>query len=793
LAAIAGWLSKIGWAKREGLEVTRRAISSAIDAGPATLTVSLSWPSPPAAAVLAWAARSLAGEGDAFGDGRILFAGMASSSVKLLGATFVERGVAARTWRPTPSEPMTARRDAMATAFLPKRLKAGTPTAFPCEDLVPLLHVNARAGSDPWAPKWKGFLKSGRTFVERGHGGRYGLLRDDFGETRTSRPFGFIVPRVSVGRRREAEIQSIPGPLDAVVLDLSPRWMGPWNVAEALESALVDLKIARGNVPLPPVVVLVSDPRCALAAMRMGAEARKHEIVAATRLTRALYLGFGDGIAHTGHREDPDRIVVHAAATHEAEIVEALLELAEQVQSEHPDSAEALAGAADTLSAMAHTTRPPLADGSPVERRFTFVDAEERVRDALRREGDLPQRAAIDRALAAGRDSARRLMRDTPARMALSEAMEAAVGRSKVAFVADLAGDAVEARTRAPDGLLVASRNEAFAMLGNERLDRLILACRGADALRLLVELPHPGREVVFVLAPNEAATAGRIAEHLMSWPEFSDVHPRCAAFMAALPPTLGHLLALAAKAPATRGTKPNKPARTDTAFRSAAEVIVLFDDGAEEGFAAGSDVVVLQGDAPCVKPAAELVEGDLVVLPPQTISDEVAREMGWDGEAALLDDEVGRYKSVLAAWLAGPGRGVTANNIVSQMRAIDPEMSAPHASTVRYWLSAAKAQLDPAPRASTDPQWFAAFCKIIGYGGGDSHALGDHFDDHRAKLRRDGKLRRCLVERFIFDRYDATLHHDIPRETVETLRRQLLSYVRAVAEVHRGGWGTGP
>jgi hypothetical protein len=273
---------------------------------------------------------------------------------------------------------------------------------------------------------------------------------------------------------------------------------------------------------------------------------------------------------------------------------------------------------------------------------------------------------------------------------------------------------------------------------------------------------------------------------------EFADVHPRCAALIAALPPALGKLLALAARAPATRGTKSNKPARGDMSFRSAAEVIVLFDDGAEEGFAAGSEVVVLTGDAPCVKPATELVEGDLVVLPPQTVSDEVAREMGWDGEAALLDDEVGHYKSALAAWLRGPGRGVTANSIVSQMRAIDPEMSAPHPSTVRYWLSAAKAQLDPAPRASADPHWFAAFCKIIGYIGGDSHALGDHFDDHRAKLRQDGKLRRCLVERFIFDRYDATLHHDIPLETVEALRRRLLSYVRAVAEVHRGGWGTG-
>ncbi|MGH3431137.1 MAG: hypothetical protein ACRDQZ_26805, partial [Mycobacteriales bacterium] len=628
-------------------------------------------------------------------------------------------------------------------------------------------------------------------FVKRGHRGRYGLPRDHFGGAAETRPFGFVVPRVSVGQRREAEIRSIPGEIDAVILDLSPRWMGPWNVAEALEMALVDLKVARGRERLPAVVVMVSDPRCALAALRVGAEAKAHDIVTATCFERSLYLGSVDGVAQTEPRVDPSRVVVHAAATREAEIVEALLGLAEKVHQSHPETAEALAGAANSLSAMAQTTRPPLAENAIVERRVTFVDAESRVRDALSREGDFPELKSVDRALEEGRASARRLMRETPARLALLEATEAARRGQRIGFVADQAGDAIAARAQDTSGLILASRSDAYDRLWGERLDRLVFACRGADALRLMVELPHPAEEAVFVLAPNEAATAGLIADLVVSWPEFGHVAQRCVAVRQSLPPTLGPLLALAAKAPPARGSRPIESARNDTAFRAAAEVVVLFEDGAEEGFAPGGEVVVLTGGAPTVKPAAELVEGDHVVLPPQNVSDEVAREMGWSGEAALLDEEVNSYKAVLAAWLRGAGSGITAREIVDGMREFDPLMPPPHPSTVRYWLSAAKADRDPAPRASADPRWFAAFCRLIGYTGKDAHALGDHFDEHRTKLRRDGKLRRCLVERFLFARYDAELHHQIPREKVEVLRKRLLSYVRAVAEVHRGGWGT--
>ena len=784
------WLRRIGWEQRPGLEATRRAISAGIEAGPGSLTVCLSWPSPPAAAVLAWAGRSLAGEGDVLGDGRVLFAGMGSTGAQLLGSTFVNRKDAVQAWRPAQSIAMTARRDAMATSFLPNRLKPGAPDEFPCDDLVPLLHVNSREGAQPWAPQWKGFLKSARSFIERGRAGRYGLPRDRFGEVSATRPFAFVLPRVSIGRRRQDEIRAIPGTLDAVVLDLSPRWMGPWNVAEALELALVDVKTGLRRTTLPPIVALVSDPRCALAAMRVAADARLHEMVESIGFSCTFHVGFLDGTKTAVPREDPPQIIVHGAATHEAEIAEALLELADRVSPDHPETAEALAGAADTLSAMVHTTRPPLADKELAERRVTFVDAEERVRDALRQEGDVPERSAIEKALTLGRDAARRLMRDTPARMALAEATAAALSGSRIGFVTDQIGDAIEARKQAPAGLIVVSRNEAPAAFTEEQLDRLVLACRGVDAVRLLVELPRPGREAVFVFGPTDAATAARIAEHVVSWPELTEAHARCMALLAALPPSLGRLLALATKAPATRGTKPKRPLRSDAALRSGAEVLVLFDDGSEEGFAAGSEVVVLSVKTPRVKPASQLNEGDLVVLPPQSVSDEVAREMGWDGEAALLDHDVGSYKAVLAAWLEGAGAKMTANEVVRQMRMIDPHMSVPHPSTVRYWLSAAKAQKDPTPRASIDPRWFAAFCRIIGYTG-DSNALGDHFDAHRAKLRRDGQLRRCLVERFLFDRYDAVLHHDIPRETVDVLRRRVLSYVRAVAEVDRGRWGT--
>lgn len=759
--------------------------------GPGSLTVSLSWPSPPAAPLLAWAGRAVAGEGDPVGDGRILFAGMGSGGSRLLASVKVDRGVCAAAWRPTSGVAMTPRRDAMATAFLPRRLKSGAPATLPCADLVPLLQVNGRAGSEPWAPRWGGFLRSARGFVERGHKGRYGVPSDQYGETGASRPFGLLVPRASSGRRRSEEIAAIPGDLDAVVLDLSPRWMGPWNVAEALETALVDLKAGRPLGTLPPILALVSDPRCALAAMRVASEARTRAFVAQTRLRRAAYLGQADGVADDSAREEPRTISVHAAATHEAEIVEALLELAEAVHEQRPETADALAGAADTLSAMARTTRPPLVAGEFAEYRYTFVDAEQEVRDALRREGDPAERAAIDRALLTGREAAGRLMRETPAHLALQEARDAATAGQTVGFVTDQVADAVAARAEPQAGLMVVARNEAFDRLRGKRLDRLVIASRGADALRLLVELPRPGRDVVLVMAPNEAAVAGRIVQHLLSWPEYAGVAARCAALAAALPPTLGKLLDLAAKAPPARGAKPLRLVRTDPRFRAAAEVVVLFDDGGEEGFAPGSEVVVLVEDVPRVKPASQLVAGDAVVLPPQSVADEVAREMGWDGEAALLDDEVSRYKTRLAAWRRGEGAGASVKAIVAKMRAIDPDMPTPHASTVRYWLSAASAQQDPAPRASADPRWFSAFCAIIGYGdGGDPHALGERFDAHRARLRRDGKLRRCLVERFVFDRYDAGLHRNIPAADVARLRGRLLSYVRSAVEVHRGGEG---
>lgn len=794
VVAFDPWLLRVGWPDRRGLEPVRAAVAEAIAEGPGSLTVSLSWPSPPAAPLLAWAGRAVAGEGDPVGDGRILFAGMASGGARLLASMQVDRQVSAAAWRPASGVAVTPRRDAMATAFLPRRLMSGAPAALPCTDLVPLLQVNGRVGVEPWASRWGGFLRSARGFVGRGHRGRYGLPSDRYGETASSRPFGFLVPRASSGRRRSEEIAAIPGDLDVVVLDLSPRWVGPWNVAEALETALVDLKAGRPYGALPPILALVSDPRCALAAMRVGSEARTRAFVLQTRLRRVAYLGQANGVVDETAREEPRTISVHAAATHEAEIVQALLELAEAVHEHRPETAEALAGAADALSAMARTTRPPLAAGEHAEQRYTFVDAELEVRDALRREGDPPERMAMDRALQAGREAASRLMRETPAHLALQEARRAAATGQRVGFVADQVADAVAARSDAPAGLIVVARYEAFDRLRDERLDRLVIASRGADALRLLVELPRPGQDVVLVLAPNEAAIAGRLAQHLSSWPEYAGLAGRCAAVTAALPPTLGKLLDLAAKAPPTRGAKPLRPTRTDTGFRAAAEVVVLFDDGSEEGFAPGSDVVVLFGDVPRVKPASELVAGDAVVLPPQSVSDEVAREMGWDGEAALLDDEVGRYKARLAAWRRGEGAATTVKAIVAKMRVIDPDMPTPHASTVRYWLSAAGAQQDPAPRASADPRWFAAFCAIVGYGdGGDPHALGERFDAHRARLRRDGKLRRCLVERFVFDRYDAALHRNIASADVDRLRSRLLSYVRGAVEVHRGGEGRDP
>ena len=784
------WCAAIGLPNHHGFDATRAVLAHGVAAPTGSLVVAVSWPSPPASPLLTWAARSIAKEKCVVGDARLVLAGVAGRTAKLLATTSIEREKALPEWRPRTDARGSARRDAMAEAFL--RLKAGAPPRLPLEDLAPLLRVNARKGAPPWASRWKGFLGSARAFLEHGHGGRYGKLYEAFGTARDGRPFAFVLPRASVGRRRVEEIAAIPGDVDAVVLDFSPRWMGPWNVVEALEEALADLKIAPGGRLAAPVVVLVSDPRCALAALSVGKHSFELEVTKTkAELLTSFYAGREDGTQSDRSRIEPEKIIVDAVAVDEIAIAEELFDVADQVGETHPETADALAAAAHMLSTMAMSLRPPLAGAAldaPVE---TFVGAAVGVRETLRREGDHPVSRKIDAVLKRGEALSLRLLRETPARLALEEAKAAAAEGLRVGFVCDRPGDAAAVRREASDGLVIASRREAVERLADETFDRTYIVCRGGEAARIFAELPHPGREIRFVLTPYEAATAGRIADLVSSWPQLAAAHTRCGTLRDALPPTLGRLLGLEAKAPPARGARSNRRSRSEEA-RASAEVILVFEDGSEDGFALGAEVIVLVDDVPRVKAASKVLPGDLVVLAPQAVSDEIAREMGWDGEQALLDDEVTAYKTCLARWRAGLGAKVRPKEIIRRMNELDPGMPSPSSSAVRYWLAAADARQDPAPRATDDPRWFSAFCRVIEFEGRDTQALADHFDAHRARLRRDGHLRRCLVERFLFARYDVMLHQKIPPEKVEALKARMLSYVRAVEDVYLGGHGNG-
>jgi hypothetical protein len=220
--------------------------------------------------------------------------------------------------------------------------------------------------------------------------------------------------------------------------------------------------------------------------------------------------------------------------------------------------------------------------------------------------------------------------------------------------------------------------------------------------------------------------------------------------------------------------------------------VVATFDDDDDDvPFAPGAVVVVLTDGEPCPKRANALEAGDLVVLPPEDVSDGIAREMGWAGEQELLDEAVRRYKRSVGAWVRGPGSGVSIATIIKRMRALDPGMPEPSSATVRYWLSAAEGEDDPTPHASGLPRWFAAFCEAIGHRDTNAPDLARHFEAQRSRLRRGGRERRCLVERFLFAPYDATVHRRVPIERVETLRKLALSHVRMVTRLDRGGmWG---
>jgi hypothetical protein len=601
------------------------------------------------------------------------------------------------------------------------------------------------------------------------------------------------VPKISVQKRRSEEISQIEGAIDLVVVDLSGRNFGPWDVGPAVEQAALDLVagLERRSGPAPPVLVLVSDPSAGLAAMKVSGDLIEGEIIARTMLGRSFWRGERGGAASVIRAKDPVRLSVRAAFTQEDEIVEGLLGLANRLVETRPKTAAALADAAYMLCGMARTTRPPCADGKYPEETFrSFVDEETAVRDALREEGGVAEQDAIAEALRLGREAATHLLRETPARLALNEAAGEAEAGRRVVFVVDRVADALAANREDEGNLLIVYRRKALAAITSWNPDLLVLACRGADALRILVELVAAPSEIRILLTPHDAQVSGRSAETALKWREMAPVHARCSELLQRMPPRLTKVLGLA-RLPIRRGTARAVGSRDggDGVERARAEVVASFDDGETTvAFARGATVIVMRGSDPVEIRVRDLKEGDQVVLPPQDVVDDIARDLGWAGEQALIDDVVDRYKKAVRAWKTGPGVKVSAGEIARRMQAADGAISVPSTAAIRYWLSAPDHEDKATPFAPGRSDWFAAFCTVIGFTEGGSGGVARHFHIFRTRLRHEGHVRTGIVERMLFDRYDATIRLNIPQQRVDELKRRALGFVREVAAIEKGG-----
>jgi hypothetical protein len=212
--------------------------------------------------------------------------------------------------------------------------------------------------------------------------------------------------------------------------------------------------------------------------------------------------------------------------------------------------------------------------------------------------------------------------------------------------------------------------------------------------------------------------------------------------------------------------------------------VILHTGDGDEIEFARASLVVMLVGGVPVARKASDLEPGDFVVVLPGETGDRIARELGWDGEAALMDEQVARYKEHVRSWRTGAGRNISPRQVIERMRAIDVNMSTPSVQTIRYWLDAGDAQSEAAPHASNDARWLSAFLQVIGVGEADDFFV--HFGRYRGRLQREGHVRSGLLERFLFDKYDAIVQRGVTAQRAEELRAIALQHAREVVIVER-------
>jgi hypothetical protein len=792
------WLGQVGLVDRAGLEIVADLLKETASLTPRTLRVQVSWPSQWPNPVLGWAARCLSGLDPEEQELRVLFLGDGRLEMRDLDSCLVPRASAARGW--PPQRDASALREAMRTAFVEGRLAAGAPEALSVSCLVPCLHVEPPDSAMRWKLRWDGFLDGARKYVNRKSRGRYGLYWERYGDPGSCRPFGFIIPKISVGKRRSEEIFAIQGRIDLVIVDLSDRNLAPWNVGPAVEQAVLDVVagLEGANGLVPPILVLVSDPAAGIAAIKSAGELIDAEIIATRVFGQTFWRGGRAGAAARMAARDPCDVVVRGAFTYEDEIVEGLLILSNKLCDSRPDTATALADAAYMLCAMARTTRPPCADGRyPEETSRWFADEATAVRDALRNEGDVAEKEAINELLRKGHEVADRLLRETPARLALKEAVEEARGGRRVVFVVDRVSDAIAGSNGQKEcDLLVVHRKQTVSEIESWHPDVLTLACRGGDALRILLEVVKAPQEIRVLLTPHDAHIAWRSAEIALEWTEMAPVHARCRALLRQMPPRLSKVLGLAAyvRGPRKNGVQTGMNGGDGSGVdRARAEVIATLDNGETVPFARGAAVVVMRGSDPVERRARYLREGDRVVLPPQDVVDDIARDLGWAGEQAMIDDVVGRYKKAVRAWKTGPGAGVSARQISLWIRAANPAMTVPTEATIRRWLSAADHEEEATPFAPGKSDWFVAFCSVIGFGEGGSCEVARHFDVFRARLRHEGHVRTGLVERMLFDRYSATIHQGISQERIDELRRKALGFVCEITAIEKGGmWEEG-
>ena len=207
---------------------------------------------------------------------------------------------------------------------------------------------------------------------------------------------------------------------------------------------------------------------------------------------------------------------------------------------------------------------------------------------------------------------------------------------------------------------------------------------------------------------------------------------------------------------------------------------------GLPESFAPGASVIVCEDGEYLARRSRDLQPGDAVVLPPTELVDEIARAMGWSGADALVDAEVDKYKKAVTAWSKGPGTGLGPQDVAERME-IAIGVPRPSLQAIRYWLSAGDHEAKARPFATRRVEWFHAFCRVIDYDPGASDAIIRHFDQHRGRLRREGRVRTGLVEKLLFDRFDSAIHHRLAQSAIDRFRTLALQHVRHVTSVEKG------